>query len=282
VGVASGSFTAPDHEYPSYLEIQLTATDSRGATDTKSVSINPQTVALNFASVPSGLQLVVGSSSSTTPFSRTVIVGSGNSISADTPQTLGDSLYQFSTWSDGGAQTHNITAGATAATYTATYSLSGPVLGLSTVGSVLDSGDSNYLNGSKVTVGGTSVSVTGISVYVGTVDTAPNNQYQVGIYTDQNGTPGTLVASSTSGTLTPNAWNTRPLAAPLQANTSYWLMYNTNGRSAAVNNMYYKASSAGQGAYSKSKVAFGSWPTPFGAATLTNGVYSLYTTTVTP
>ena len=26
-GVASGSFIAPDHEYPSYLELSLTATD---------------------------------------------------------------------------------------------------------------------------------------------------------------------------------------------------------------------------------------------------------------
>ena len=33
-GVASGSFTAPDHEYPSYLELRLTATDSGGLTNT--------------------------------------------------------------------------------------------------------------------------------------------------------------------------------------------------------------------------------------------------------
>ena len=31
-GVASGSLTAPDHEYPSYLELKLTATDSGGRT----------------------------------------------------------------------------------------------------------------------------------------------------------------------------------------------------------------------------------------------------------
>jgi PKD repeat protein len=35
-GVASGSFSAPDHEYPSYLELTLTATDSDGLTDTES------------------------------------------------------------------------------------------------------------------------------------------------------------------------------------------------------------------------------------------------------
>src|SRR5207302_549927 len=33
-GVASGTFNAPDHEYPCWLEIQLTATDSTGATAT--------------------------------------------------------------------------------------------------------------------------------------------------------------------------------------------------------------------------------------------------------
>src|SRR5262249_17656795 len=36
IGVASGSFAAPDHDYPSYLELRLTATDSGGLTDTKS------------------------------------------------------------------------------------------------------------------------------------------------------------------------------------------------------------------------------------------------------
>jgi hypothetical protein len=30
-GSAPGSFTAPDHEYPAYLELQLSATDSRGS-----------------------------------------------------------------------------------------------------------------------------------------------------------------------------------------------------------------------------------------------------------
>ena len=29
-GIDTGSFTTPDHEYPSYLELRLTATDSGG------------------------------------------------------------------------------------------------------------------------------------------------------------------------------------------------------------------------------------------------------------
>jgi uncharacterized repeat protein (TIGR01451 family) len=112
-------FNAPDHEYPSYLELRLTATDAGGLTDTETLRLDPRTVELSFQSSPSGLQLTVGSSSSTTPFTRTVIEGSNNSISAP-PQTVGGTNYEWVSWSDGGAQSHNITASAAAA-YTATY-----------------------------------------------------------------------------------------------------------------------------------------------------------------
>jgi glucose/arabinose dehydrogenase len=121
VGVASGSFLAPDHEYPSHLELRLTATDSGGLQSTTSVNLNPQTVALTFQSNPSGVQLAVNGASAATPFTRTVIVGSANSVSAPSPTTLGALSYQFSSWSDGGAATHTITAPAAPATYTATY-----------------------------------------------------------------------------------------------------------------------------------------------------------------
>ena len=126
-GVASGSFAAPDHDYPSYLELKLTATDSGGAIATTTRRLDPKTVQLTFASTPTGLQLAVGSSTAATPFTRTVIVGSLTSMSAVTPQSLGGTTYAFASWSDGGAQSHNITAPATATTYTATYTVqSGP------------------------------------------------------------------------------------------------------------------------------------------------------------
>jgi glucose/arabinose dehydrogenase len=124
-GVSSGSFVAPDHEYPSYLELRLTATDSGGLTDTKSVRLDPKTVALTFQTDPAGLHLTVGSASGTTPFSRTVIAGSNNSVSAPSPQTLGGINYGFASWSDGGAQSHDIVAPEAAATYTATYNNGG-------------------------------------------------------------------------------------------------------------------------------------------------------------
>jgi len=120
-GVASGTFTAPDHEYPSYLELRLTATDSGGLTDTKSVRLDPQAVELNFRSDPAGLKLMVGETESTTPFSRTVIVGSKSTVSAPSPQMLAGTNYDFASWSDGGAQSHDIVAPDASATYTATY-----------------------------------------------------------------------------------------------------------------------------------------------------------------
>jgi glucose/arabinose dehydrogenase len=120
-GVASGSFNAPDHDYPSHLELRLTATDSGGLKNDASVRLDPQTVTLTLQSSPSGLQLVVNATSQATPFTRTVILGSRNTISATSPQTLDGAQYSFSSWSDGGAQAHDITANAST-TYTATYS----------------------------------------------------------------------------------------------------------------------------------------------------------------
>jgi PKD repeat protein len=122
-GVASGSFVAPDHEYPAYLELTLTATDSNGNSSSTTTRLDPRTVTLNFASSPSQAMLTVGGVSQRAPFSRTVIVGSNNSISAPSPQNLPplNLRYRWTRWSDGGAQTHNITAPASATTYTATY-----------------------------------------------------------------------------------------------------------------------------------------------------------------
>ncbi len=121
-GVASGQFTAPDHEYPSYLELVLTATDADGLTGTVNRRIDPRTVILTFDSQPSGLQLTVGPDAESTPFTREVIVGSTNTLSAPTPQNQSGTNYSFVSWSDGGAQTHVFTAPAIPTTYTATYS----------------------------------------------------------------------------------------------------------------------------------------------------------------
>ena len=119
-GVAGGSFTTPDHEYPAFLELRLTATDSGGLTDTKSIQLDPRTVTLTLNTSPGGFALAFNGSQAATPFTRTVIQGSRNSISAPSPQTKAKKSWLFRSWSDGGAQTHDVIANSSA-TYTATF-----------------------------------------------------------------------------------------------------------------------------------------------------------------
>jgi glucose/arabinose dehydrogenase len=123
-GVAGGSFAAPDHEYPSHLELRLTATDAEGLTDTKTLRLDPATVAITLGSDPAGRTLTLNGSSAAAPFTRTVIMGSSNSVSAPSPQPGASGTWTFSNWSDGGAQTHNIVASATD-TRTATFQCDG-------------------------------------------------------------------------------------------------------------------------------------------------------------
>ena len=121
-GVSSGTFVAPDHEYPSYLELRLTATDSGGLTDVQSVRLDPRTADLSVASSPSGLSL--------TPEQRDrddTVHPHGDRRTRRTPsraplsQSFGGKTYGFDAWSDDGAASHTITATGSA-TYTASYS----------------------------------------------------------------------------------------------------------------------------------------------------------------
>ena len=119
-GVDHGQFAAPDHEYPSWLELQLTATDANGLSGTTSVTLQPRTVALSFTSSPSGLTLGFDANSEVTPFTETVIARSAHSVSAP-PQLVGGTQYGFVRWSDGGAASHNIVTGDMAGSFAATF-----------------------------------------------------------------------------------------------------------------------------------------------------------------
>jgi glucose/arabinose dehydrogenase len=120
-GVTGGSFIAPDHSYPSYLELELTATDADGISTTVTRRLDPKTVSLTFRTTPGGMQLVVNGTAQSGAFTITAIQGATVSVSAPSPQTKGNKPYVFVRWSDGGAQTHDLIAPFTATTYTATY-----------------------------------------------------------------------------------------------------------------------------------------------------------------
>jgi len=123
-------------------------------------------------------------------------------------------------------------------------------------------------------MGGSSGKTSNINAFVGPIDTAPNNQFQMGIYTDNNGVPGTLVAQTSTGTLKANSWNTLPISATLQANTPYWLMYNNNASSFELNGVYVSNVSANTAAWAPQ--AFGSWPSTFLGATVWTGEFSMF------
>ena len=128
-GVASGAFVAPDHEYPSHLEVRLTVTDSGGLQDTASVLLQPRTVAVTLAATVPGIELTLDSASGPAPFTETVIEDSVHTLAAPAAQTVGGVRYAFRSWSDGGARVHNVTA-SSSGTYTARYTRAGADLGL--------------------------------------------------------------------------------------------------------------------------------------------------------
>ena len=121
MNTAGASFAAPDHEYPSHLELRLTATDAGGNTDTVTRRLDPQTVDVTVASNPPGLALTFNDDSGTSAITSTVIRNSANTVSAPSPQNMGGIDQRFAGWSDGGAQTHTLTAPPAAQTFTANF-----------------------------------------------------------------------------------------------------------------------------------------------------------------
>lgn len=118
-----GGFTVPEHEYPSHVEVRLTATDSTGASRTVSRLVYPQTAKLAIKSTPPGAQLVAGSRAGKAPFVYTAMLDSIVTVSAPLKQTIGGRAYRFVRWSDGGARTHRVKL-SSSRTLTAVYRMS--------------------------------------------------------------------------------------------------------------------------------------------------------------
>jgi glucose/arabinose dehydrogenase len=106
-GVAGGTFTAPDHGYPAYLELELTAVDSRGLTTSVSRRLDPRTVQLTLTSSPGNLQLTLDGTTAPSQIVKTVILNSTHTVDAFS-QTIGKRSYQFISWSDGQPAIHTI------------------------------------------------------------------------------------------------------------------------------------------------------------------------------
>jgi glucose/arabinose dehydrogenase/PKD repeat protein len=128
-GMTGGSLTIPStgHDFSgnTSYEIILTVTDSSGLQHTSSVFVFPHKIDLIFVTIPPGLALNIDGISHTPPYVKDTLIGFQHTIDAPN-QAQGAVDYGFVSWSDGGAQAHNIIAGGVATTYTAIYQPSLP------------------------------------------------------------------------------------------------------------------------------------------------------------
>ena len=118
--------TTPDPEdlaatATTYLEIQLTATDSAGLSRTVTQNLYPNLVNVTFQTQPSGLIVAVNGTTFSGP---STLVSWENYVLnvnvADQVDSTGRA-WRFSSWSDGGAAAHAITTPPAAVTYVATF-----------------------------------------------------------------------------------------------------------------------------------------------------------------
>lgn len=118
---------------------------------------------------------------------------------------------------------------------------SNPVqFGLTTVGSITDTNEAGTYEMVRYQTGASAGATTSISAFIGsaTVDAAPNNKIKLALYSDNAGTPGTLLATATEGIIT-TGWNTLPISATLSPATNYWLAFIMNGTSGSAGNLSY-------------------------------------------
>ena len=223
-GVASGSFVAPDHEYPSYLELVLTATDGAGLSSTVKRRLDPQTVPLTLESDPAGIDLTMGSETATAPYTRDVILGSRNAITAPTPVTLPSGTYVFSSWSDGGARTHDVTAGPGGVTVRATYARATSVklAGADVVGSNVSEANRGTAEVYRTTA---TADGTATSLHLRLASNSSATALVLGLYAaNASGQPTTLLATGRLNNPQAGAWNEVPVNGPaLTAGSTYWI-----------------------------------------------------------
>jgi hypothetical protein len=125
------TFTSSNHGTASFSATlktagmqSITATDlANGAiTGTASTTVNNQ-VQVTVETSPAGLAFSVDGTTYTTPQTQTWTIGSSHTIATTTPQTPNAGVQNtFTSWSDGGALSHSVTASGSATAYTALFS----------------------------------------------------------------------------------------------------------------------------------------------------------------
>jgi glucose/arabinose dehydrogenase len=130
-GAAGGSFAVPTVTpyllTDVYFEIIFTATDPHGFSTTVTRRIDPRVSTVTLASTPPGRQLTLDGQPVTAPLTFDSVVNLTRPLGAPSPQPAGASRYVFTSWSDGGAQNHDISVPLANTTYTANFRLEHPL-----------------------------------------------------------------------------------------------------------------------------------------------------------
>ncbi len=117
-----GEFTAATRGETSanvFYRIVLTVRDSAGLTNTVTRDIRPRTSVVRLESNVAGAQLTLDGAPITAPLQFTGVEGVIREIGVVSPQTTGGIAYEFVSWSDGGAVTHEVSTPVADTTYTA-------------------------------------------------------------------------------------------------------------------------------------------------------------------
>lgn len=120
-GVASGTFTAPDHEYPSRLVLRVRVVDAGGFAVERSYELAPRTTDLTVTTTPVAGPVSVLGAEGPAPQRRRVIVGSTFTVAVPASVVSGGRTWRFAGWSDGGERVHQAVAPTADTTYTARY-----------------------------------------------------------------------------------------------------------------------------------------------------------------
>jgi glucose/arabinose dehydrogenase len=123
-GVTTGTFRIADRGETSanvFYRVILTVRDSAGLTHTSSVDVLPLTSVVRIESSLRNAQLTLDGTPITAPFTFTGVEGVIRTLGAVSPQTSSNTKYEFASWSDGGAQTHEIATPTDDTTFTALF-----------------------------------------------------------------------------------------------------------------------------------------------------------------
>jgi hypothetical protein len=122
ITIPAGSLaTATDTLTATYTPDSNSSTTYNSATGSNTVTVTAATVQVTVGTTPAGLSFSVDGTSYSSAQTFTWTVGASHTIATTTPQILVGTQESFFAWSDGGAQSHTVTASSTTTTYTATF-----------------------------------------------------------------------------------------------------------------------------------------------------------------